>query len=106
MLGILLNAVVLIVLVKVINEDDDLGLGTAAGLAIGTSIVSFVAMLPFAAFGLIPAIIAGAFIGSLLLGIAISAFLGIEIKRSFIIAGLYMVISTGIGIAMLSMRGA
>ena len=97
MLGILIDAAVLIGLLKIIN-DDDVGLGTAC-------IVALVASLGTAAlaFGLVSVMgISGLFVASLLaaalLGVAVSAMFGVEIKRSFLIAGLFMLVHLAVGI--------
>jgi hypothetical protein len=97
MLGILIDAGVLMLLLKTIN-DEDVDFVTAI-------IVAFVAAIGTAALASGLALVMGT-VGVILaalvavgaLGIAISALFGMEIKRSFLIAFLFMVIHIGIGV--------
>lgn len=91
MLVIFLEACALIGLLKVIN-DEDAGLLAACGLALGGAIGTNVAISGlYLAMG-IAGIPVGAIIAAGLLGVAISAIYGVEIKRSFLISGLFVVI--------------
>jgi hypothetical protein len=102
MLGLLLDAAVLMLLLKVVNEDD-LGLGTAVlvalAAAVGTWILTYALALAMGTAG----IYVGALLAAALLGVAISALFGVEIKRSFLVAGLFMVVHIGVGLAIQAM---
>jgi hypothetical protein len=96
---ILLDALILIVLLKVVNQDD-IGFWPAAGVAavaaIGTGVLVFVLTLFLGIFGLILA----AIVAAVLLGIAVSAVFGVEIKRSFLVGGIFMVVHIGLSLAI------
>ena len=97
MIGMLLDAVILIGLLNVVNGDDT-DFSSAFFVALGASIGTFLltwglgSALGFAGTLLGCAIAAG------LLGIAVSAVFGVEIKRSILIGGLFMVIHIAISI--------
>ncbi|MCG8649082.1 MAG: hypothetical protein MI861_04580 [Pirellulales bacterium] len=96
MLGILIDAFVLIVLIKAIN-DDDAGLGMAVVIslvaAIGTGIL---AITLSSAFGLTGTVAAGV-AGAALVGVAVSMLFGIEIKRAMLIGLIFMLVHFGNG---------
>ncbi len=98
MIQILIDAAVLIFLLKVVN-DDDIGLGTAALVAFVTAIATF-AM----AVGLImvmgPAgLFVAAIVAAALLGLAIAMLFGVELKRAMAVAGAFMVVHLAVGFA-------
>jgi hypothetical protein len=91
MLGILIDAVVLIVLLKTI-VDEDVGLLKACLISVVASIVtSVLASVLFAAIG-IAGVALGALIGAALLGVAVSAMVGAEIKRAMAIGGIFTLV--------------
>ena len=102
MLGIAIDALVLVVLLKVVN-DEDVGIGmafiVALVAAIGTTVLAYGLAAVMGFFGVIVA----ALIAAALLGVAVSALFGVEIKRSFLIAGIFMVVHIGVGIGFQSM---
>lgn len=97
MIGMLLDAMILMGLIKVINNDE-IELTSGILFSIGTSVVTFIVMLGLiAAFGL-----AGIFIALILIPIgmtaAISFFFAVELKRAALIAVLFVVIHMAIEI--------
>jgi len=97
MLGIAIDAVVLIALLKIINEDD-IGFGTAFVVALVASIGTTVLAIGLAAAMGLGGIVVAAVIAALLLAIAVSALFGVEIKRSFLIGGIFMLVHIGVGV--------
>ncbi|PHS18444.1 MAG: hypothetical protein COA78_02135 [Blastopirellula sp.] len=91
LIGLLIEALVLMALLKTFN-DDDLGLGSAFALAIGTSIITALAMAGFVSLIGLPGIIVAAVLAALSLGIVISFFLGSDLKQACIIGGIFMVV--------------
>jgi len=95
MLVILVDAVVLMSLMKSIN-DQEVDLGTAVlvalGAAIGANILAAVLTPALGLIGIFAATIAVAG----LLGFAISALFGTEIKRSVLIGGVFAVVHVAI----------
>jgi hypothetical protein len=99
MLMIALDAVVLMVLLKTV-QDEDLNFGTAIIVALVTAIgTSLLAMGLAVALGLFGILLA-AMIGGAVLGVAVSALFGVEIKRAFLISGLFMAIHIGASIGL------
>lgn len=97
MLVLLIEAAVLMALLKVVNDEDS-GLLGAMGLALGGAIGTSIAIGGcWSVMGLIGIPIGGA-IAVGLLGVAISALYGIEIMRSFMIAGIFVVIDIAISV--------
>ncbi|WP_417385989.1 hypothetical protein [Gimesia sp.] len=102
MILVLLDAVALILILKIM-DDADVSLLTAVlvslGAAIGTSLLVYGLGM---AIGLSGIVVAAA-IGAALVGVLVSALFGIEIKRSFIIGGIFMLVhfSIGFGLGML-----
>ncbi len=90
MLGIVLDTLILMALLKIIN-DDDIDFGTvlfvALGASIGAAVLVMVLSMVIGIFGLF----LGAAIAAGALGVALSALFGMEIKRAFLIGGLFMV---------------
>ncbi len=90
-----IDAAVLMFLLKVVN-DEDVDFGTAFLVALATAIgTGVLAWLLAAAMGFAGTILA-AIIAAALLGVAVSALFGVEIKRSFLIATLFVVIHVGV----------
>ena len=92
MLMLLIDAAVLMILLKTINDDDDVGLGTAIVTALITSIGT-----GLLAYGLVAAmgpagVFVAAMIAATLLGIAVAAFFGVEIKRAMLIAVIFITV--------------
>ncbi|MFN0050792.1 MAG: hypothetical protein ACKV0T_01285 [Planctomycetales bacterium] len=96
MLGILIDAVVLIVLLNVIS-DEEMGLGKACLIAFVASVGTWLL-----AFGLglalgIAGVVIAASLAAGLLGVAVSAMFGVEIKRAMAIGGIFIVIHFAVG---------
>jgi hypothetical protein len=97
MLGIAIDALVLMVLLKTISEED-IGFGTAIIVGLVVSIGTALLAIGLAALMGIAGVVVAAIIAAALLGIAVSAMFGVEIKRSFLIAGIFMLVHIGVGI--------
>lgn len=97
MLGIAIDAFVLMVLLKTINGED-IGFGTSIVVALVASIGATLLAIGLAAVMGIAGIAVAAIIAASLLGVAVSAMFGVEIKRSFLIGGIFMVVHIGVGI--------
>lgn len=89
MITVLLDAVALIIILKVM-DDADVSLFTAFFLALGASIVTLILALGLGALIGVAGVLIAAVIMVGLLGVAISALFGIEIKRSFLMSGIFM----------------
>lgn len=94
MILVALDAVVLLFLLKIIN-DDDIGFGIAFVIAlvasIGTSLLAYGLVSAMGISGLLVA----AAIGASLLGVAIAALFGVELKRASLIGILFVVVHVG-----------
>ncbi|MFN5299680.1 MAG: hypothetical protein ACK5HA_15350 [Planctomycetaceae bacterium] len=102
MLGIALDALVLMLLLKTVN-DDEIGFGPAFGVALVASIgVTLLSNLLFPIIGLSSILVAGLITASLL-GLAVSSLFGVEIKRSVLIGAIFVVVHIGIGVLFLLM---
>jgi hypothetical protein len=102
MLMILIDAGVLIGLVSLFQEEE-LSLGLAAVLAFITAIVTWGLV-----YGLVQAMgPAGLYVGLLvaaaLLGVALSALFGMELKRAIMVAGIFMAVHFVLSLALASM---
>ena len=97
MLGIAIDALVLMILLKAIN-DDDIGFGTSAVVALVASIGTTLLAVGLTAVMGVAGIAVAGLIAAALLGVAVSALFGVEIKRSFLIGAIFMVIHIGVGI--------
>jgi len=99
MIGLALSAVVLVVLIQVISDEEP-GFWWCVALSFLTSIaVQLLANLSTTLVGPLGIFLAlGAGFG--ILGFLISAMFGVEIKRSYLISGIYFVIYYGILIAI------
>lgn len=97
MLGVIVDAAVLMVLLKTVNDDD-----MSLGLAVVVALVASISM-GLLSWGLVSVIgAAGIFLAPIIvaagLGVAVSALFGAEIKRSFLIATIFVVVHIGFGI--------
>jgi hypothetical protein len=100
LLILIIDAAVLIGLLKAIT-DDDVGFGIAFVLALGTALgVGLLAMALNASLGPWWALIIAANVGGLLLGIAISALFGTEIKRSFFVGGIFVLVHIVVAVCL------
>jgi hypothetical protein len=107
MLMILIDAAILIGLLAAFQEEE-LSFGFAAIMALVTSLVTFaLAYVLFSAMGL-PGVYLALVIAAVLLGIALSALYGMEIKRAVMVACIFMVAHAVISYGLSSMmnRGA
>ncbi len=102
MLGIAIDALVLMVLLKTVT-DEDIGFGLAILVAIVASIGTTVLALSLVSVMGIAGIAIAALVAAALLAVAVSAMFGVEIKRSFLIGAIFMVvhISVGIGVQLM-----
>jgi len=98
MLGIVIDAAVLIVLLKTISEEE-IGFGTALLVALGTSVGTMVLALGLASLLGLAGVFVAAVLAAAALGAVVSALFGVEIKRSFMIGGIFMLVHVGMGIA-------
>jgi hypothetical protein len=96
-LAIAIDAVVLIVLLKVVN-DDDIGFGAAILLALVASIGTTVLAIALGAVMGILGIVVAAVIAAAAVGAAVSALFGVEIKRSFLIGGIFMAVHIAVAV--------
>lgn len=99
MLGILLDAAVLMFLLKVINEDE-IGFGTSVIVAVIASVGTTLLAIGLRLLIGIAGVAVAAVIAALLLGVAVAALFGVEIKRSFLIAGLFMLVHMGVALGL------
>lgn len=102
MLMLLIDAVVLIVLLKAFN-DEELSLIKAGLTALLTSIGTLILVIALVSvmgpWGLLPAVTAAA----VLLGLAISAMFGIDVKRSILIAGIFIAVHVVLSLGLQAM---
>lgn len=99
MLGILLDAAVLMFLLKVINEDE-IGFGTSVIVAVIASVGTTLLAIGLSLLIGIAGVAVAAVIAALLLGVAVAALFGVEIKRSFLIGGLFMLVHMGVALGL------
>lgn len=97
MIGIIIDALVLMTLLKTLN-DEDIGLGTSILVALAASVGTTVLAVALASMMGIAGIAVAAVVAAILLGVAVSALFGVEIKRSFLIGIIFMVVHIGIGV--------
>jgi hypothetical protein len=91
MLMLLIDAGVLMVLLKTIN-DDDVGFGSALLLALVTSVGTLLLALGLVEVMGTAGVFVAAILAAVLLGIAVSALFGVEIKRSMLIGVIFIVV--------------
>lgn len=99
MVQILIDATVLIFLLKIVN-DDDVGFGAAALLSFCTSIAAFALSI-----GLISAIgpaglIVAVAIVAIALGMAVAILFGVELKRAMLVGMLFMALHVLVGMGL------
>jgi hypothetical protein len=104
MLLLLIDAGVLMLLLKSIN-DDDIGFGAAIVTALVTAIATTAL-----AMGLITVIgpwgiLVAALLAAALLGVAVSAMFGVEIKRSILIGVIFVVVHIAASFGLQAMMG-
>jgi hypothetical protein len=97
LLGILIDALVLMALLKLVN-DDDIGVGTAVLVGLGASIGTAVLATFLVEWMGLAGIVVAAVIAAAILGVAVSALFGVEIKRSFLIGTIFVVVHVAVGI--------
>lgn len=97
MCGIVIDSLVLIFLLKTIN-DDDVGFASAFFVAVGTAIGTSVLAFALGSIMGIAGVVVATVVAAALLGVAVSALFGVEIKRSFLIGAIFMVVHIGAGI--------
>ncbi len=97
MIGLAIDALVLMALIKAIN-DDDVSFVSAFLVALVAAIGTTVLAAGLAAVIGISGIVVAALLAGTILGVAVSALYGVEIKRSFAIAAIFMVVHIGVGI--------
>jgi len=104
MLQLLLDAVVLISLLKMFN-DDEMGLlsacFTAFLFAVLTAVLSLIGVAVMGLAGLF----VGLAISAGLIGLIVSAMFGIDVRRSILIAGIFIVCHVGVGMGLSAMVG-
>jgi hypothetical protein len=100
MLQIAIDALALICLLKVIS-DEDIEFAPACGLSFVAAIITTVlAVLLVGSLGLLLGLVAAALMAATLFGVAVSAWYGVEIKRSFLIGVIFVVVHIGTAIGL------
>ena len=97
MLGIAIDALVLMALLKAVN-DEDIGFGISIVVALVASIGTKILAVGLVSVMGIAGIAVAGVIAAVLLGVAVSALFGVEIMRSFLIGFVFMVVHIGVGI--------
>ncbi len=102
MIGIVIDALILIALLKWLTDADVGLLGAilvSLGTAIGTAVLAYGLVGYMGAMAVLPA----AAVASALLGVALAAIYGIDLKRAMLIGGAFMVahIAISFGLAFL-----
>lgn len=99
MIAIILDAIILAALLKWLSDAEPGMLGVVA-LSLGTAVVSaLLASMCIPSMGL-AGVFVGIALGSAGLGIALSMFYGVDLRRCFLIAGVYMVLSIAVNIGV------
>lgn len=98
MLAIGIDALALMVLLKTIS-DDDIELDTSIAIALVASIGTKLLALGLGPLMGIAGIAVASVIAAISLGVAVSAMFGVEIKRSFLIGAIFMVVHVCVGLA-------
>ena len=105
-LGTLIDAAILMVLIQIFSGDEEVSLLTTFIIALVSSVVTgILAMALVAAIGFAGIVVAAA-IAAVALGVVISAVFGLEINRSFAVAGIFMVAHIAVGIGFRLMANA
>jgi hypothetical protein len=100
MIGIAIDAILLMILLKTIS-DEEINVLTAFALALIASIATTVLATALAAIMGVAGIIVAGIVAAALLGVAISALFGVEINRSFAIGGIFFLVHIAFGIGVL-----
>lgn len=96
---ILIDTLILVGLLKAIN-DEEIEFLTAALIALVTSIgTTALAVALVGAMGIWGIVVAGV-VAAAALGLAVSSLFGVEIKRSLLIGGIFMVAHIGISLGL------
>lgn len=96
---ILFDAAALVFLIKAINQDE-MGFVMAAIIALVASIGTGLLAIGLASVLGLAGVLLAAAVGAAGAGVAVSALLGIEIKRAFLIGRLFMVAHIGFAILL------
>jgi hypothetical protein len=104
MLGVLIDAAVLIGLLKLIN-DDDMDLRTAFIVALVASLGVWVLALGLGYLIGFAGVVLAALLAAAILGASLSYMFGMEIKRALIVAACFVVVSVGARIGLQLMLG-
>lgn len=99
MCGLVLNALILVGLLKAM-DGEEVDMLTAVLLGFGTSVVSSLIVLGLAAALGAPGAYLGIVVSTALLGVALSALFGTEIKRAMLISVCYLVVQIVMSVAM------
>ncbi|MEM7455591.1 MAG: hypothetical protein AAF456_14655 [Planctomycetota bacterium] len=99
MLMILIDAVVLMVLLKMVS-DDDIEFVTALVIGFVTAIATTALAMALGSFLGIAGLILAGVIAAVGLGIAVSSFFGVEIKRAMLIGLIFMIVHIGISLGI------
>jgi hypothetical protein len=103
MITIAIDAIVLMVLLKALNEDDA-GFGRALLVALVAAIGTKALAVGLGLALGIAGIILAAIIAAAGLGIAVSALFGADIKRSCLIGAVFMIVHMGVSLGLLWLR--
>lgn len=98
MIGVAIDAVILIVLMKTLS-DAEVGIGGMILTAILTSIGTLALALALASVMGVAGVFVAALLAAVGLGLALSRFYGIDVRRAFLIGGTFMVAHIAVGIA-------
>lgn len=100
MLVLIMDAVVLIVLLKTM-VDEDVGVGTACLVALGASIAAFAIAAGLAPLiGILFAVLVAASVSAAIVGVVVSAMFGVELKQACVIGVIFTVVHTAISLGM------
>jgi len=104
MIGLLIDAVVLVFLLQIMNQED-IGFGTAVIVALVTSIGSSLLALGLILVMGTAGIFVAAAIAAVLVGLALAALFGMEVKRAMSIGALFMVAHIGVALGLQMLLG-
>ena len=104
MLGIAIDAIVLIILLKTI-VDEEIGFLKACGISLVASIGTTILAIGLAQVLGFAGIVVAALIAAALLGVVVSAMVGTDLKRAMLIGGLFTLIHIGVGVGFQFMSG-
>lgn len=98
-LRVLISTVVLVALIKVLNDDDDVSFVAAFAVSLAASFITGLAVIGLASVIGYAAILVGVLLGAAALAVMIWAVFDVTIKRSFAIVGLYTIAQIVMGLA-------